>query len=286
VRAGAGSLVGWAGEAARELSRGRSSLVYATPDGGGGELACKLFVPETLSSLVMLLLTGAPNPYRWCRSAVEAAVLRRRILEQLVPFWFGSRLRLPATRGCRWNAAARGYELRMELVPGRHAALRHGGEPPPDPDRDPELSPNEITELTADVMRPLQVFLARAGFDGLLWQAGRGNPVAAANFVLTGQAGGAREWAWVDLESGVPALFPLDLRALREYLPLSAKHRGWLFDDVDTDALQRYLADSRCWIEVCLGPEVAAELERDAAALARHQRRWKSRTRVHRAIGA
>ena len=141
-------------------------------------------------------------------------------------------MRLPATDGARWYEPERAFELRAELIEGRHAMLRHplAGE-----------AKHEVDDLVNEVLRPLQQHLDESGFDGLLWQAGRGNPVAAANFMRDLTDSGAR-WVWIDAESGVPALFPLNpYHLFRTYLPLSDKHGRWLFDDVDVPRLRAYV---------------------------------------------
>jgi len=43
-------------------------------------------------------------------------------------------------------------------------------------------------------MKPLQKRLIESGFDGLVWQAGKGNPVALNNFLLDNK----RNWVWID----------------------------------------------------------------------------------------
>ncbi|MCH7863163.1 MAG: hypothetical protein IH998_16205 [Proteobacteria bacterium] len=75
-------------------------------------------------------------------------------------------------------------------------------------------------------MPNLRTHLERAGFDGLLWQAGIGNPVALNNFLYeradqTQHADPERSdegrWVWIDLESGVPALFPISPKVFVKY---------------------------------------------------------------------
>jgi hypothetical protein len=256
------------------LGRGRAGIVFAEVLPGGAEAAWKVFVPDRASRRVTALLTGAENPYRWSRRAVEAALLRRRVLERLVPFWFGDLLRLPRTLGVRRDMEHRAWSLGAERVHGRHARIdlvggvQHEG---------------EGAELVRDVLRPLQARLREAGFDGQLWQAGLGNPVAASNFLReTGPRARAR-WVWVDLESGVPALFPLNpWHLVRTYLPLGDKHGHWLFDDVDVPALRRYLLANQAalkgawsegaWEENARDLDALQERQLALAALRRHER--------------
>jgi hypothetical protein len=260
----------------RLLGRGRSGRVHAEQDPDGAPVACKVFVPDRLTDLVDTLLTGAVNPYRWDRNAVECAVLRRRVLERLVPWWFDGRVRLPRTHGARWNARERAFELRAERIVGRHAMLRHAGAGDAD---------GEERELVRDVLEPLQAHLQEAGFDGLLWQAGRGNPVAAANFLReTGPAAAAR-WVWVDAESAVPALFPLNpWHLFRTYFPLCDKHGRWIFDDVDARRLRAYVQRQDEALRAHLGDHAAAVLRRDVEALAASQKRWRALNRHGRSL--
>ena len=258
------------------LGAGRSGEVFAEVTPEGLELACKVFVPDRASTLVNVVLTGAANPYRWDPHAVRCAVLRRQLLEVLVDWWFDGALRLPVTEGSRWNERHGAYELRAERVQGRHTRLRHGfGEGAPS---------TEAAELRDRIMGPLQHHLESSGFDGLLWQAGRGNPVAAGNFMRDLTEGGAR-WVWIDAESGVPALFPLAFwTLLTDYLPLCAKHRRWLFDDVDTERLRRYLGHHSRELRHRLGPEGHEQLLALTDELNDEQWRWRLLRRHQRGV--
>lgn len=263
--------------ARRRLGAGRSGQVFeeVTPD--GRRLACKVFVPDRASSLVNTVLTGAVNPYRWDKHAVACAVLRRRILEPLVRWWFDDRVRLPATDGARWCDESLAFELRAELIEGRHAMLRHplAGD-----------AKHEADDLVSEVLRPLGKHLEASGFDGLLWQAGRGNPVAAANFMRDLSGSGAR-WVWIDAESGVPALFPLNPWYLfSTYLPLSDKHGRWLFDDVDVPRLRRYVDHHAAELGERLGAAGLQRLQRDVDALEASQRRWRALPRHRRSVSS
>lgn len=142
-----------------------------------------------------------------------------------------------------------------------------------------------VQELVTRVMKPLQSHLMDSGFDGLVWQAGLGNPVAANNFMLKSDSAARYHWVWIDLESGVPALFPMNILTLFSYyLPRCWKHRGWLFDDVDIPALRAYLAENSNSLNQALGMTVCEELSADVDALESHQKRWKSIRRHHRGI--
>jgi len=263
--------------ARRRLGAGRSGQVFEETLPDGRSLACKVFLPDRASSLVNLALTGAVNPYRWNADAVECAVLRRRILAPLVKYWFKGALRLPETHGARWDEEHRAFELRAERVLGRHTQLQHSLG---DGDED------EVSDLVGGFMRPLQKHLAESGFDGLLWQAGKGNPVAAANYMRDLSSAPAR-WVWIDAESGVPALVPMAFWTLATtYLPLCAKHRCWLFDDVDCARLAGYLEGKGGALRAQLGHEGYRELCALAVELEAAQSRWRALKRHQRGVRA
>jgi hypothetical protein len=262
----------------RELGRGRSGIVFLSRDETGRSIARKLFGASGVTKLVQYAFLGAPNPYAWCEPAIKTAVLRRRILAELVEFWFGTKLRVSRAYGYAWNEEHRAFEMNCELIDGRHVALHHCYTSPDN---------SELRDATREIMKPLQEFLIEAGFDGLVWQAGRGNPVALNNFMCEGvcESGGYR-WAWIDLESGVPALIPMNpLELLKFYLPKSFKHRGPLFDDVDVDKLRAYLLHREDELEGVLGADRFEQLDEDIESLARAQWEWKSMPRHRCSIG-
>ncbi len=260
----------------RRVGQGRSAVVYLDHDAQGGSLGQKVFTGDSASKLVLYLLTGSGNPYTWCESAIRSAAARRRILEHLVKFWFGDKLRLPRTEGWGWNEEHLAFELRTEQVDGCHAPLRS------------PLKSNQVDylrDLVDVVMKPLQKHLAEAGFDGLVWQAGRGNPVASNNFMLEESADGRLKWVWIDLESGVPALFAMNpLATLRFYLPKSFEHCRWLFDDVDLPKLRGYLEEHRVPLQRTIGDHSLDEVINQVSVLERFQDDWKSIRRHQRSI--
>jgi len=262
----------------QELGRGRSGVVFLGRDESGRRIARTVFGSSGITKVVQYAFLGAPNPYVWNEAAIQAAVSRRRILSELVEFWFGRKLRVARAYGHAWNERCRGYEMRCELIDGRHAALEHCYSSPDD---------KELEDVTRRVMKPLQTRLIEAGFDGLVWQAGLGNPVALNNFMCEGSDGDdGYRWAWIDLESGVPALIPMNpLDLLRFYLPKSFRHRGPLFDDVDIDKLRAYIALHRNALETGIGCERLTGLDQDIDALATNQTRWKSLARHECSIG-
>ena len=261
----------------RLVARGRSGAVFLDQDPAGTPLARKVFLGEEgLSRLVLYVTTGAANPYGWNRDAVRTAILRRQMLEILVPYWFDGQLRLPRTEGAAWNSHHQAFEIRTEFIQGHHLPLRWSASDGPN---------NQHRQLTRQIMRPLQSHLMESGFDGMLWQAGLGNPVAGGNFMLEDQGRGRAAWTWVDLESGVPALFPLNPLALfRFYLPRSIRHRCCLFDDVDTSRLREYLEEHFERLAASQGAERATELLELADQLERHQQAWKKLSRTERSI--
>lgn len=255
------------------LGQGRSAVVYRrrTPS---GSIVHKLFGGDWPGRLVMHVLTGAPNPYRWSLDAVRCALLRRKICRVLLRYWFGTRISTPRALGIAWRRPSQAFSLQLEFINGRHVPLRHAAR---------QSAPDPLPDLLKNVMRPLQQRLIEVGFDGLVWQAGLGNPVATGNFMLQGSS--SDRWVWVDLESGVPAIFPLNpLSLLKYYLPQALRRRRLLFDDVDTERLQEYLTRHSADVDAQLGPGTSGRLDRLASRLAQHQQRWKSLTRAGRGI--
>ncbi len=247
------------------IGSGRSAKVYLSCS-NGREVATKVFTGEKVSKFILFVLTGSANPYTWCKPAVQCAIARRKVLTILCQHWFGSGLSLPEVYGYRWNPGQKAYEIDMEFVPGRHASL---------------LSPlreNQVDlaqELRRKVMDPLQARLVESGFDGAVWQAGKGNPVAESNFMILDEEDGYH-WVWIDLESGLPALFALNpLSTLLYYIPMCFKHRRWLFDDVDCEKLRSYV-DENC---TELSPGQRDELRGEIDDLERSQRDWKQTSR-------
>ena len=255
------------------IGAGRSGVVYRDTHPRGDAVARKVFGASGLTKLVQYVLLGAPNPYMWNEDAVACAALRRRILEPLVRHWFGDRLRVAATSGFGWNAEQSAFELYTEFIAGRPPSLHHpmnrGG--------------SEVRDLVG-LMRRLLGHLDEAGFLGLTWQAGRGNPVALQNFLLE-RDGERLTWSWIDLESGVPALFPLDMRELvRFYLPVSWRLRRPLFDDTDTDRLCAWFRTHKRQLELGLDVATVQVLEQDIEKLVKREVAWKALSRTQGGI--
>ena len=267
----------------RRIGRGRSGEVFLDTSTYPLPAAAKAFTGDRLADLVHLILGGAPNPYRWCEDAVWAAFWRRRIVADLVRYWLPDQLEVAEPLGVVWNSELRAWELHARFAEAYATALHH----PFSATRD-----GEQRALQNEVMQPLQRHLREAGFDGLLWQAGLGNPVAANNFLVNerrrhGRTEPGPRWTWIDLESGVPALFPLDPRPLLAfYVPRSSRHRRPLFDDVDLAQLERYLERHRADLAERLGAEAPERLQRAATHLARHQERWHARGRTRAGVEA
>lgn len=133
-------------------------------------------------------------------------------------------------------------------------------------------------------MRPLQQHLREAGCVGLLWQAGFGNPVAGGNFMIDPTATSSEDrWIWIDLESGIPPLVPMNpLVLLRFYLPQMLRRRALLFDDIDVRALKAYVLAHREALEASGGD--IASLWADVDQLATTQYAWKALDRRERSV--
>jgi len=256
------------------LGAGRSGIVYRVRDREGRTVARKTFESGPVTRLVQYLFLGAPNPYAWSEDAVQCALFRRRILAPLVRHWFGDGLRVAAAWSQDWNEQRLAYQLHTEFIGGVAPTLHHPMN---------RRGAREVNELLA-VMGSLQERLIESGFVGLAWQAGLGNPVALANFLRLPDESGARRWAWIDLESGVPALFPLSLRAFAFYIRQSWQRGRALFDDVDTGVLSEYLGAREAELAASLGPESMEELRGDVEALRLHQNAWKATSRTESSV--
>lgn len=257
------------------LGNGRSARVYLATS-QGKPVANKIFTGETTSKIILFTLTGSANPYTWCEAAIKSAMSRRKILSQLCKYWYGDKVRLPETYGYSWNEEEKAFQIDAEFIPGTHVPL---------------LSPLKenprdfAAELRKEIMEPLQKRLIDSGFDGLVWQAGKGNPVADSNFMLMKNPDGSFQWVWIDLESGVPAIFAMNfLSTLFFYLPKCLKHREWMFDTVDIKKLETYLTQNADDIDTKLGEGSSQELMKTAAELSKTQNEWKGIKRYRRSI--
>ncbi len=257
------------------IGNGRSAKVYFSYNGKEA-IASKTFTGEPVSKFILFVLTGSANPYTWCEEAIQAAMIRRRILAHLCHVWFGNQLRLPKTFTYRWNADENAYEIDAEFISGCHAPLLN---PLNDYPHD------YIGELRSQIMNPLQEKLIDSGFDGLVWQAGKGNPVAASNFMLLRKKEGPHQWVWIDLESGLPALFAMNpFATLGYYLPKCIKHRDWLFDHVDTHRLAAYLKENKEALLKDSSPESYQQLLDDCQALGIAQAAWMGKKRYQKSL--
>lgn len=255
------------------IGKGRSGQVYRETDHSGNDLAVKVFSGvDGLTDFVNYVLTGAPNPYAWNEDAVECAHYRREILSLLITFWFNKGVRIAKSFGTDWHSTEKAYKITTEFISGRPVALAH----PFSSNTDEELN-----SLVKEVMKPLEKHLIDSGFYGLVWQAGKGNPIALNNF-LRDQNG---DWVWIDAESGVPALFPLNpLSLLGFYIPKSFKFRRPMFDDVDTSKLKSYLKEHENELGQKLGDDKTTWLYEYVRRLEFFQKRWKGVKRIQKSI--
>lgn len=253
------------------LGAGRSGRVYRLKT-AEEPIARKIFFGDAITHSLHYLFFGAPNPYIWNPDAVACAYYRRNILAALVAVWFGDRLTVSRSLGMGWDEHTQAYYLDTEFVDGRPVALCQPFRTEGD---------RELPEQVHTIMKPLQRHLRQSGFDGLLWQVGQGNPSALNNLLLTDAEPVPCHFAWIDLESGVPALFPLNpLALLTFYLPQALRRGQALFDDVDVPKLQHYLRDRRPWLEESVGTETYQDLLEQARRLGDHQARWKTLSRL------
>ncbi|PIG95451.1 hypothetical protein [Gloeocapsopsis sp. IPPAS B-1203] len=263
------------------LGAGRSGQVFLI-ENQDESIARKIFAGDKLTKLVHYIFLGAPNPYIWNEDIIQCAYYRRKILGDLVQYWFGSQLHVADAIATDWNQEHQAYQIDTEFVDGRGVSLCQPFT---------RLRKRELPDLVHQVMLPLQNKLIEAGFDGLVWQAGKGNPVALNNFLLTevehNDSNGKFNYyyAWIDLESGVPALAPLNiLKLFSYYIPMSIKHGQPLFDDVDVETLKRYLKKHNTEIIEKLGQDKKDAIATNVQSLDQYQSRWKSLKRVERSI--
>lgn len=251
------------------IGKGRSGTVYRSSDNRGNILAIKVFSgSDSLTKFVNYVLTGAPNPYSWNEHAVQCAHLRREILTVLIPGWFGPHLKIARSYGTAWNNEFKAYEIVTEFITGRQVSLHHPFS---------SETEGEYDDLCRQVMEPLQKKLIASGFDGLVWQAGKGNPVALNNFLLDQEG----NWVWIDAESGVPAIFPLNpLSLLFFYIPKAFKYRHLLFDDVNTGKLHRYVDENQDQFK----EEEFIRLKEAIRQLEKQQDEWWSIGRARKSI--
>lgn len=258
------------------LGSGRSGKVFLVEDNHKFCVARKIFFEDKIANLIHYFLFGAPNPYVWNEDALKCAYYRRKILSVLVQLWFGNQLRIAEAINTGWNKEFKAYQLDTEFIQGRHVALHQ----PFSQERDAELY-----ALVQQIMKPLQKQLVNAGFDGLVWQAGKGTPTALNNFLLESYTVGKYVFVWIDLESGIPALFPLNPFALfLFYLPKSIKYHRALFDDVDVIKLKRYVDACKASLEEKFGSQQYLQLLEHIYQLEHHQKSWKAIRRVDGSI--
>ncbi len=272
------------GELRQEIGRGRSGVVFRDANADGDALACKVFNSHGLTKVVQWLFIGAPNPYMWNSNAAECAKIRRNILKLLVPIWTSNELRVADAESVIWNREQRAFELQTQFVVGRQATLKHSLK---------EDKKDEAVILWREKLPKLRSCLQQAGFNGLLWQAGIGNPVALNNFLREsscknekGEISGPKyRWVWIDLESGVPAIFPISPKVLFKYSLLNWWRIGRpLFDDVDVAKLHDYLKSNADELRLALGTRDYTYVNQLAARLGQHQEKWKSVSRLHASI--
>lgn len=258
------------------IGAGRSGVVYKDEDVQGRIVARKVFNSDKLTKLVQYIFLGSPNPYTWNEHAVQCAVLRRRILAPLCEHWFKGRVFVASAWSQDFNDDHLAYQLHTEFVDGRPPTLHHPMN---------RRGADEVKELRYEIMAPLSERLLESGFDGMVWQAGLGNPVALGNFLGVVKDGRIERWAWIDLESGVPALFPANPMTLFNfYLPRSIKFGRPLFDDVDIERLRSFTDEHKDELVESLGADQVSRIVRDTDALKFHQHEWKSQPRILRSI--
>ncbi|WP_085904504.1 hypothetical protein [Kiloniella majae] len=260
----------------RKIGAGRSATVYLDHLPDGRATARKIFVGSTLAGLVHNVIFGANNPYIWHQGSILEAACRRRVLSALMKLWLPGKLRIAEIISVSWNEEFRANEITMEFIDGRAPSLHHPYS---------SLKETEIQDLVENVMKPLQGLLLDAGFDGLAWQAGYGNPVATSNFLLETTDTGEKRWVWVDLESGVPALFPANPKLLfTYYLQRTVVNGRPLYDDVDVAKLRDYIAVNKNALLGVMSEQEYEALCVDVSGLIHKPDDWRFMSRLQRSI--
>lgn len=250
------------------LGAGRSAQVFLRQNSAGDLLAVKVFGDQGATRALNYIFFGAPNAYGWNKDAVACAHHRRQIVEPLVEFWFRGALVVSPSRQYSQRPDTGKFELVTGFIDGRPASLMH----PLSGDRSAELG-----NIYRETIKPLQKLLLESGFAGLLWQVGKGNPVARNNFLR--MANGAA--ACIDLESGIPALLPANPIDFFSFYLIECLRRGRpLFDDVNIAVLKKFLSQHEEELNAQLGRQKTAKLLLDTEALDRHQTAWKGLSRA------
>ena len=270
------------------LGSGRAAEVHLVRDTATGKLyAEKLFqAKQSLSemgrNLIYLACFQAPFPYHTKAHAIQASKYRRNVLIDLTEFWFGKSLIADAYY-TRWDETAQGYILGTEYVKGR-------GPKPSKFDRyilrnflknyplrflkrlvgirSPKIEgPSwEIDEVITQ-LDALKDKFRQSGFMGSEWQVNKMLSTPTSN-LLRDEKG---RWVLVDVESGMPALIVLDL------LWTAIKTGSFpLFDDVNFDKLNEYLAANKNELTRKLGLERYRQLRYNVKQLRYHTEAWKS----------
>ncbi|WP_225225391.1 hypothetical protein [Komarekiella delphini-convector] len=75
------------------LGAGRSGQVFLVTT-QQGLIAKKIFYTDKIAGIIHYFFFGSPNPYIWNEDAIKCAFYRRRILSELVQFWFSKNLKV------------------------------------------------------------------------------------------------------------------------------------------------------------------------------------------------
>lgn len=271
----------------RPLGQGLLSDVYLARDNASGKMyAEKVFRREgsagaAMTSGLYRLFFQAPPPYQTSEDAARAALYRRNVAKDVSMFRFG----YPAVSGglyTRWDEDFKSNVLGTEYVQGR-PPLR--GEANRELFR--QLTNNSIGRLYCSLkgsdfcrmegprweidelkkhMKSMGKMFRESGFVGSEWQVDPLVSVTSRNFLRTDDG----KWVLVDMESGVPAI------AHPKYIwkGIASGHFP-LYDDVDSELLENYLAENEAGISERFGSEFMDRLYANADKLVYHTGKWK-----------
>jgi hypothetical protein len=259
------------------LGKGRSASVYKVK-ASGKTIARKVFTGSRTADFVMSLFYGAPVDYQWCEAAVKTAFYRRKVLAELLDFWFGDVLTISKPIGTGKDEETGYFYLDAEFVKGEAAELYN-------PFSIKHIS--EYHDLKDKIFPDLQQKLMESGFIGTVWQAGYGQPCSIANFLCVKYAEDMEKerWVWIDAESGVPALASHSIfKQLGFYIPQAIKRGRVLFDDVDEEILNLYILENEKDLRKKLGEKGFSELQNDISLLITEFNKWREETRFTRIL--
>ena len=260
------------------IGKGYSGIVYKVPVNGTNRIVVKkIFHSEGLPKLINSVVFGNPLDRVANESAARADYFRRRVFNKLIPFWTNGTVQVANSLGYGFDPDEKAFYLLTEYIEGHPAqkATPFSGE-----------KSTDLDELVNEVMKPMsEEFKTMNSSD---WQFNYKSSRSVKNFIKGRRLEGEVEdesWFCIDFESGVPALAVMPIPKLG-YLKdfLRYLRRFPLFDDVDTDLLEKRVEVEHIELAQAIGEQGVSELESDITELRKAQREWKSIPRSEKYI--